>query len=163
MPKRSDYISWDEFFMGVAELASKRSKDPRTRHGACIVDPMTNRILSVGYNGLPQSLDDDGFILHGEFLDYWDRENKQDYGVHAEENAFFNAHTDLNGAVIYLYSDKGYPPCSRCARGIDQSGIKEVVLKTMIKDNTDVYDWTPTLHIFDQACIKLRVLGEEND
>ena len=50
--KRTDYISWDEYFMGVAKLASMRSKDPSTQVGACIVDK-DNYILSVGYNGFP--------------------------------------------------------------------------------------------------------------
>ena len=39
MSKRTDYISWDEYFMGVALLAAKRSKDPNTQVGACIVNP----------------------------------------------------------------------------------------------------------------------------
>ena len=47
--KRTDYISWDEYFMGVALLSAKRSKDPVTPVGACIVDDH-NRIIGVGYN-----------------------------------------------------------------------------------------------------------------
>ncbi|MBQ2004587.1 MAG: cytidine deaminase, partial [Peptococcaceae bacterium] len=50
--KREDYISWDEYFMGVATLASMRSKDPNTQVGACIVSN-DNKILSIGYNGFP--------------------------------------------------------------------------------------------------------------
>ena len=45
--KRKDYISWDEYFMGVAILAAKRSKDPNTQVGACIVDK-NNVILTTG-------------------------------------------------------------------------------------------------------------------
>ena len=48
--KRQDYISWDEYFMGVAMLAARRSKDPSTQVGACIVSP-DNIIISTGYNG----------------------------------------------------------------------------------------------------------------
>ena len=44
--KRKDYISWDEYFMGVAILAAKRSKDPNTQVGACIVNS-DNIILST--------------------------------------------------------------------------------------------------------------------
>ena len=51
--KRADYISWDEYFMGIAMLAAKRSKDPNTQVGACIVSP-DNIIISTGYNGMPQ-------------------------------------------------------------------------------------------------------------
>ncbi len=53
--KRADYLSWDEYFMGVASLASKRSKDPNTQVGACIVDSQ-KYIISVGYNGMPLGL-----------------------------------------------------------------------------------------------------------
>lgn len=35
--KRTDYITWDEYFMGVAKLSGMRSKDPSTQVGACIV------------------------------------------------------------------------------------------------------------------------------
>lgn len=48
--KRKDYITWDEYFMGVAEMSALRSKDPNTQVGACIVSP-ENKILSMGYNG----------------------------------------------------------------------------------------------------------------
>lgn len=173
MPKRAEYISWDEFFMGVAERASKRSKDPSTRHGACIVDPKTSRILSVGYNGLPKGLNDRGIYIpeesldglqrpkEGLYYDYWEKPQKNEFAVHAEENAFFNANTDLTGSIIYVFSDKGYYPCSRCARGIIQNGIKEVVMNTAIKENTDVYDWSFTLHMFKKTNIKIRILNEE--
>ena len=50
--KRKDYISWDEYFMGIAMLSGMRSKDPNTQVGACIVDP-EHKILSMGYNGFP--------------------------------------------------------------------------------------------------------------
>ena len=56
--KRSDYISWDEYFLGVAMLAARRSKDPSTQVGACIVSP-DNIIISTGYNGMPKGCSDD--------------------------------------------------------------------------------------------------------
>ena len=58
--KRKDYISWDEYFMGVAKLSALRSKDPNTQVGACIVSE-DNKILSMGYNGLPRGCSDDEF------------------------------------------------------------------------------------------------------
>ena len=51
--KREDYIEWDEYFMGIALLSAKRSKDPNTQVGACIVNT-DKRIVGVGYNGLPK-------------------------------------------------------------------------------------------------------------
>ena len=56
--KRSDYLSWDEYFMGLSLLSAQRSKDPNTQVGACIVSE-DNKILSVGYNGMPIGCDDD--------------------------------------------------------------------------------------------------------
>lgn len=115
--KRKDYISWDEFFMGVAKLASQRSKDPNTQVGACIVKD--NIILSVGYNGFPRGCSDDEFP--------WTREgedNKYKYVVHAELNAILNSQgRNLNGSTLYVTLF----PCNECAKAIIQSGIKEVV------------------------------------
>lgn len=116
--KRTDYITWDEYFMGVALLAAKRSKDPNTQVGACIVDE-NNVILSTGYNGFPVGCSDDDFP--------WDREGDQTkypYVVHAELNAILNASGKLlRGAKIYV----DLFPCNECAKAIIQSGIKEVV------------------------------------
>ena len=56
--KRSDYINWDEYFMGIALLTAMRSKDPNSQVGACIVSP-ENKILSLGYNGMPMGCSDD--------------------------------------------------------------------------------------------------------
>ncbi len=118
MKKRSDYISWDEYFMGVALLAAKRSKDPNTQVGACIVDE-NNVILTTGYNGFPIGCSDDEFP--------WDREGeetKYPYVVHAELNAILNASgKSLKGARIYV----ALFPCNECAKAIIQSGIKEIV------------------------------------
>ena len=116
--KRTDYITWDEYFMGVALLAAKRSKDPNTQVGACIVDE-NNVILSTGYNGFPVGCSDDEFP--------WAREGEQTkypYVVHAELNAILNASgKSLRGAKIYV----ALFPCNECAKAIIQSGIKEVV------------------------------------
>ena len=104
--------------MGIALLASKRSKDPNTQVGACIVD-QNNVILATGYNGFPKGCSDDEFP--------WDREGentKYPYVVHAELNAILNASgKDLHGARIYV----ALFPCNECAKAIIQSGIKEVV------------------------------------
>ena len=116
--KRQDYISWDEYFMGIALLAAMRSKDPNTQVGACIVDD-NNIILSSGYNGFPKGCSDDKFP--------WDRtgeETKYPFVVHAELNAILNSGgKDLRGARLYV----ALFPCNECAKAIIQSGIKEVV------------------------------------
>ena len=116
--KRKDYISWDEYFMGVALLAAKRSKDPNTQVGACIVNK-NKRILSTGYNGFPYGCSDDTFS--------WDRDGsdtKYKYVVHAELNAILNAGgKDLSGSRLYV----DLFPCNECAKAIIQSGIAEIV------------------------------------
>jgi len=163
--KRENYISYDDLFMGIAKLASERSKDPRSQHGACIVNSETNRIISVGYNGLVKGLSDDGYKeedyppIFGERIDYWDKELKQDYVSHAEENAIFNANVDLKGSILYLYSERGYPPCSKCARAIVQNEIMSVVVNTLDKTPTNHYDWKATFHIFEMNDIKIRILN----
>ncbi len=118
--KRSDYISWDEYFMGIAMLAARRSKDPSTQVGACIVSP-DNIIISTGYNGMPKGCSDDAFPWErsGEELD-----TKYPYVVHAELNAILNANgRDLQGSRIYV----ALFPCNECAKAIIQSGVKEVL------------------------------------
>ena len=116
--KREGYISWDEYFMGVALLAAMRSKDPSTQVGCCIVDE-EKRILSTGYNGFPTGCSDDEFP--------WDRtgeETKYPFVVHAELNAILNAHgKNLVGARLYV----ALFPCNECAKAIIQSGIREVI------------------------------------
>ena len=116
--KRTDYISWDEYFMGIAMLAARRSKDPNTQVGACIVSA-DNIIISTGYNGMPKGCSDDEFP--------WGRdgdEAKYPYVVHAELNAILNANgRDLRGSRVYV----ALFPCNECAKAIIQSGVKEVV------------------------------------
>ncbi|MDD2445414.1 MAG: dCMP deaminase family protein [Clostridia bacterium] len=120
MPKRKDYISWDEYFMGVALLASKRSKDPTTQVGCCIVSS-DNIIISVGYNGFPKNCNDDEYPWErtGESI----KDTKYPYVVHAELNAILNAGgRSLKDCKLY----SGLFPCNECTKAIIQSGIKEI-------------------------------------
>lgn len=115
--KRADYISWDEYFMGIAMLAAKRSKDPNTQVGACIVS-QDNIIISTGYNGMPKGCSDDEFPWGREGI-----ETKYPYVVHAELNAILNANgRDLRGSKLYV----ALFPCNECAKAIIQSGIREI-------------------------------------
>jgi dCMP deaminase len=120
MKKRQDYISWDEYFMGVALLSACRSKDPNTQVGACIVNDK-NKIVGAGYNGLPVGCNDDEFpwAKQGELL-----ETKYPYICHAELNAILNnIGMDLHGCRIYT----ALFPCNECTKAIIQSGISEVI------------------------------------
>lgn len=118
--KRDNYISWDAYFMGIAILSARRSKDPGTQVGACIVSP-TNRILSVGYNGMPSGCSDDKYP--------WDREGaplatKYLFVCHAELNAILNYRGgSLEGSRVYTTLF----PCNECAKALIQSGVKEII------------------------------------
>lgn len=154
MAKREDYISWDEYFMGIAIFSSYRSKDPNTRVGACIVNDK-NRIISVGYNGFPMGCSDDNFP--------WDRtgdeyETKYPYVCHAELNAILNSRgVSLEGCKIYV----ALFPCNECAKAIIQCGIKEVVYLS------DKYDGTTgnraSKRMFDAAGVKYTQLKLAHD
>lgn len=118
--KRLDYLNWDAYFMGIALLSAERSKDPSTSVGACIVDE-DNKILSLGYNGMPKGCSDDEYS--------WEREGKPLdtkylYVCHAELNALLNySGTHMKGARIYTTLF----PCNECTKALIQSGIKEVI------------------------------------
>ena len=124
--KREDYISWDEYFMGIAFISSLRSKDPRTQAGACIVDT-EKHILSTGYNGAPLNLSDDDLPWDslGEATN--DIMNiKNTFVCHAEANAIdnYNGNKDkLKNSTIYVTLF----PCVECAKRIIQNKIKKVV------------------------------------
>ena len=128
--KRENYLSWDEYFMMNALLISARSKDPHNRVGACIVNS-DNKVLSVGYNGLPKGMNDDTFdwASSGEITGI-KKDVKDYYVVHAERNAILNYRgslDDLKGSTLYVT----WFPCTECTKEIIQVGIKKVVYLRM--------------------------------
>ena len=133
--KRSDYISWDEYFMGIAELSALRSKDPSTQVGACIVSA-DNKILSMGYNGFPKGCSDDIFPWTKIQAEHDPYNAKYVYVTHAELNAILNYRGgSLDGAKIYV----NLFPCNECAKAIIQAGIKTLVYRE------DKYADTPSV------------------
>lgn len=150
MGKSTNYIKWDEYFMGVAKLSALRSKDPNTKVGACIVNTK-KRIVGIGYNGLPYGCSDDEFPWErdGEFLD-----TKYPYVVHAEPNAILNSTTKLDDATLYVTLF----PCNECAKLIIQSGIKEIVY---ISDKYAGYnDNIASKKMLDRAGVKCRKIDD---
>ena len=145
--KREEYLSWDEYFMGIALLSSMRSKDPSTQVGACIVNS-EKRILSMGYNGMPRCCSDDEFP--------WDKnENPLDskylYVCHAELNAILNcASGNVRGCTVYTTLF----PCNECAKAIIQSGIAEVVY--MSDKYSDSDSVLASKRMFTTAGVKFR-------
>ena len=146
--KRLGYISWDEYFMGVAQLSGMRSKDPSTQVGACIVSS-DNKILSMGYNGFPNGCSDDEFP--------WEREGDDPY----ETKYFYSTHSELNAILNYrggsLEGSKLYVtlfPCNECAKAIIQAGIRTVIY------GSDKYEGTPgniaSKKLFDAAGVSYR-------
>ena len=143
--KREGYLTWDEYFMGIALLSAQRSKDPGTQVGACIVG-QDNKILSVGYNGMPIGCRDDEMP--------WDRDGdplntKYLYVCHAELNAILNhGRSGLAGAKVYTTLF----PCNECAKAIIQSGIKEVIyLQDKYADSDSV---VASKRMFDMTGVK---------
>jgi len=129
--KRKDYISWDEYFMGVALLSSMRSKDPNTQVGACIVNK-NKKIVAVGYNGFPTGITDESFSWEssGDFLD-----TKYPYVCHAELNAILNKISpDLVGCTLYTTLF----PCNECSKAIIQSGISKLVYLSDKYEQSDI-------------------------
>lgn len=147
MSKRKNYISWDEYFMGVALLSAKRSKDPGTQVGACIVN-QKNKIVGAGYNGLPSGCDDDEFPWDktGDFL-----QTKYPYVCHAELNAILNnIGMDLHGCRIYT----ALFPCNECSKAIIQAGITEVIYLSDKYAGSDIFIASKTM--LDKAGVNYR-------
>lgn len=147
--KRKDYITWDEYFMGIALLSAERSKDPSTQVGACIVSE-DNKILSTGYNGMPIGCNDDEMP--------WEREaekpndTKYPFVCHAELNAILNSPSliDNKNAKIYV----ALFPCNECAKAIIQSGIKEIIYACDKYAQTDAV--IASKMMLDRAGVKYR-------
>lgn len=148
MKKRENYLTWDEYFMGIAIFSAKRSKDPSTQVGACIINKQ-KKVVGLGYNGFPVGCNDDSLPWErtGNFLD-----TKYPYVCHAELNAILNSIKDLQDCSIYV----ALFPCNECAKAIIQSGISEVVYLS------DKYEGTPSniasKKMFQMSGVKLRQL-----
>ncbi|MCR5295679.1 MAG: dCMP deaminase family protein [Lachnospiraceae bacterium] len=144
--KRKDYLTWDEYFMGVAFLSGMRSKDPNSQVGSCIVS-QDNKILSMGYNGFPKGCSDDEFPWAREGEDSLD--TKYIYVTHSELNAILNYRGgSLEGAKLYV----SLFPCNECAKAIIQAGIRTVIY------DSDKYADTPSVRaskkMFDAAGVR---------
>ncbi len=124
------HISWDEYFMGVAVLSGKRSKDPSTKVGCCIVNE-DKKIIGIGYNGFPIGVSDTEFPWDNKAESWVDQ--KYPYVVHAEANAILNTTSSCKNATLYVTLF----PCNECAKLIIQSGIKEIVYMDNKYKDTD--------------------------
>jgi len=117
--------SWDHYFLEFARLAATRSKDPSSQVGAVVV--RDRNILSTGYNGFPRGVND-------AVIERYERPAKYTWMVHAEENALLNAGRNgvsTNEATLYVTP---FAPCVTCAKAIIQSGIREVVIDSLVEN-----------------------------
>mmetsp|Transcript_81811 Transcript_81811/g.128843 ORF Transcript_81811/g.128843 Transcript_81811/m.128843 type:complete len:218 (+) Transcript_81811:59-712(+) len=150
---RSDYISWEDYFMALAHLSGMRSKDPSTQVGACIVNP-ENRIVGIGYNGFPSGISDDKLPWTREAPDPLD--TKYMYVCHAEMNAILNRNTsDTKDCRLYCTLF----PCNECTKLIIQSGIKEVIFRSDKYHDQPVF--VASRRLLDCAGVKYRQLIPE--
>lgn len=155
--KREDYISWSEYFMGIAFISSLRSKDPRTQVGACIVDT-ENHILSTGYNGAPLNLNDDDLPWNSLGEENGDIMNiKNTFVCHAEANAIDNYNGNkekLKNSTIYVTLF----PCVECAKRIIQNKIKKVIF---LKQYSSLEQITAANYLFEKANVEVEKFDVE--
>ena len=148
-------ITWDEYFMSIAVLSSKRSKDPRTPTGACIVNA-DKIIVATGYNGAPRGWNDAVFPWGADekgcghkAIDKDTLNQKYPYVIHAELNAILNSHSrDLKGCTIYATLF----PCNECTKAIAQSGIKRIIY--LSDKYADIDTTKAAKKMCDALCIK---------
>lgn len=114
---------WDLRFLDLTEIVASWSKDPSTKCGCVLVDPDTNRIAGVGFNGFPRGMVDNEEL-------YNDRPTKYSRVLHAEENAILNTFEKLEGYTAYVTG----PPCNHCALHLIQAGIQRVVCRKPTQD-----------------------------
>ena len=122
-------LDWNEYFMSLAHLSAKRSKDPNTQVGACVVNK-DKKVVGLGYNGMPYGCNDNEYP--------WGREGsysetKYPYVVHAELNAILNSESSLKNCSIYV----SLFPCNECSKAIIQSGIRKVYYESDKYAETD--------------------------
>ncbi len=144
-------LSWEEYFMTLALVASLKSKDPSTQVGAVIIDNKTRKLVSSGYNGFPRYIDDDQIPQT--------RPEKYLYVVHAELNAILHAQRELAGCSLYATVF----PCSECMKAIIQTGIKQVVYLNDLNGQTWEESKKATLKMAQLAGVKVSRFETENE
>lgn len=136
------HSKWDKRFLILAKEIAKWSKDPSKQVGAIAVKD--RRILSTGYNGFPQNIEDTEERYH-------DRELKYKYVVHAEMNCIYNATQNgisLNGSTMYIAT---LPVCPECAKGVIQVGVKKIVMETIDIDTVWKQKYEISAEMFKEA------------
>lgn len=141
---------WDERFVTLADFISNWSKDPVRKVGCVLA--RGNEVLSMGYNGFPKGMDDNE-RLH-------DKEYKNRFVLHAEENAILTSTVSLTGATAYIWP---LYPCSRCAAKLVQVGISRVVSKVPSAYHYERYRMDEVRSMFEECGIDFHLLQESTN
>lgn len=112
-------LSWDEYFLKIAEAVALKSKDPSSKMGCVIVD-QNKRVVSLGYNGMVQGADESKMTLSERPMKYY-------FAIHSEMNAVLFAHQDLTGCTLY----NRVATCENCLKYCLQAGIKRFVYREL--------------------------------
>jgi dCMP deaminase len=147
-------MTWDEYFMTMADLVASKSKDRSSKIGCVIVGP-NHEVRSTGYNGMCRGVNDDIDERH-------DRPEKLFWFEHAERNALYNAARNgirTEGCTAYIAGK--HPPCADCTRGLIQSGISRVIIRsTVLDDNTMWVDsFKRSKVMFEESGVELQLYG----
>jgi dCMP deaminase len=124
-------LSWDEYFMLQAMMASFKSKDPATKVGSVFVDE-NNHQITMGYNGFIAGIDEKK-LPWGKDKSQPLEHQKYGYVVHSEANAILHSPRSLKGSRCYVTLF----PCNECAKLLASSGVKEVVYLSNKHENTE--------------------------
>jgi dCMP deaminase len=120
-------ISWDEYFMNIANIVKTRSLDPKTQVGAVLVSLKDNRIISTGYNSVCAGLND-------TLIDWTDRDYIRTIIIHAETNAILYAQSKFEDAILY----STLSPCKDCIKLLSATKIRKIIYNNEYKDIDDV-------------------------
>lgn len=140
----SNQISWDEYFMGIADEVAKRSKDPSSKNGCVIVDSR-HRPVSFGYNGTIQGADESKMTLEERPMKYY-------FAIHSEMNALLFAERDLTGCTLY----NKMATCENCLKYCLQAGITRFVYRQLrVNSHENASEKSMTTIDTDEAIIRL--------
>jgi dCMP deaminase len=147
---------WDRRFIELAKHVAQWSKDPSTQVGAVLVDPETNLVKGIGYNGFARGVADTVERLH-------DRPTKYAMVVHAEVNAILMAGSKAKGCSLYVWPSFSIPCiCHDCCKTAIQAGVKEVVgLTPSPEDAERAKRWQDSIDISRVMCDEAGVTYRE--
>lgn len=137
---------WDKYFMKIAETVAVKSKDPSSKMGCVIVDE-SNRVVSVGYNGLVRGADESKLTLS-------ERPMKYRFVIHSEMNAVLFASKSLEGCTIY----NRVATCDNCLKYCLQAGIKRFVYNEL-RVNSHATDPAKSMTNFESDDAVVRMLA----